>query len=148
MSDDFSVARAVVAGVVGTAAMSLLMQMAPAMGLPPMNIPEMLASVMGGLIALGWVAHFIIGTLFAVTFAAAAAGRLPGPATVQGMLFALAPWLAAQVMVMPLMGAGFFSGSALAALGSLMGHLVFGAVVGGVYGHGHSPAHFGRAAHV
>jgi hypothetical protein len=33
-----------------------------------------------------------------------------------------------------MMGAGFFSGSLVAAIGSLMGHLVYGAVVGTVYG--------------
>jgi len=32
------------------------------------------------------------------------------------------------------MGAGFFSGSVVAAVGSLIGHLVYGGVIGAVYG--------------
>lgn len=34
----------------------------------------------------------------------------------------------------PMMGMGFFSGGIAPAMGSLVGHLVYGAVVGGVYG--------------
>lgn len=40
----------------------------------------------------------------------------------------------AQIMVMPMMGMLLFSGSAVMAMGSLIGHLIYGAVVGGVYG--------------
>jgi uncharacterized membrane protein YagU involved in acid resistance len=126
--------KAVFAGVVGTAAMTVLMLMAPVMGFPPMNVGSMLGSVMGGSAAIGWVAHFMIGAILALAFAALFAARLPGPLPIRGMIYGLLPWLAAQVVVMPMMGVGFFSGSLAAALGSLMGHLVYGAVVGVVYG--------------
>lgn len=134
MSDQLRLKQAVLAGVAATGAMTALMLMAPMMGMPPMNIGEMLGSMMGGSLFLGWMAHGVIGIVFAVIYAAVFAQRLPGPAAVRGMLYGLGPWLMAQVVVMPMMGAGLFSGSALAAGGSLMGHLVFGAVVGAVYG--------------
>jgi uncharacterized membrane protein YagU involved in acid resistance len=126
--------RAVLGGLAGTAAMTVLMLMAPLMGLPPMNIGKMLGSVMGGVEALGWVAHLMIGTVLAIVYAAVFAGRLRGGPTTRGAAYALLPWLIAQVVVMPMMGAGFFSGSALVAGASLMGHLVYGAVLGVVYG--------------
>ncbi len=50
-------------------------------------------------------------------------------------------WLLAQVVVMPMMGAGFFSsqsGGMMAVMGSLMSHLVYGATLGGIAG---GPAH-------
>lgn len=40
----------------------------------------------------------------------------------------------AQILVMPMMGMAVFSGSAVMAIGSLIGHLVYGAVVGVKYG--------------
>jgi hypothetical protein len=126
--------KAIPAGLVGTAAMTMLMLMAPKMGLPPMNIGEMLGSMLGGITALGWVAHFMVGAVLAVIYGALFVQHIPGPAAVRGMIFSLAPWLLAQVAVMPMMGAGFFSGSALSAGASLMAHLVFGAAVGAVYG--------------
>jgi uncharacterized membrane protein YagU involved in acid resistance len=133
MFDNINFKRAVLAGLVGTTAMTGLMLAAPMMGMPRMNIGEMLGSMMGGVTALGWVAHFMIGTTLAIAYAAFFAERLPGPPVVRGMLFGIAPWLLAQVVVMPMMGTGFFSGSLMAATGSLMGHLVYGAAVGTIY---------------
>ena len=126
--------RGIVGGLAGTAVMTALMRMAPAMGLPPMNIGAMLGSVMGGSVVLGWMAHFMIGTVLAIVYAALFAARLPGPGFVRGALYGLAPWLVAQLVVMPMMGAGAFGGSFGAAFGSLMGHLVYGAVLGSIYG--------------
>ena len=133
MFDNINLKRAVLAGLAGTTVMTGLMLAAPMMGMPRMNIGEMLGSMMGGFTALGWAAHFMIGTALAMAYAAFFSERLPGPAVVRGMLFGLAPWLLAQLVVMPMMGAGLFSGSLAAAAGSLMGHLVYGAVVGAVY---------------
>jgi uncharacterized membrane protein YagU involved in acid resistance len=130
----FNPGRAIVAGLAGTAAMTMLMTMAPAMGMPPMNVPAMLGSVMGGNVVLGWAAHFMIGTVLALGYAALFAARLPGPPAVRGALYSLLPWLMAGLVVMPMMGRGFFSGAILAGAGSLMGHLLYGAVIGAVYG--------------
>jgi len=146
MFEKINVGRAILAGLAGTAAMTVLMLTAPMMGMPPMNIGEMLGSMMGGIVALGWVAHFMIGVVLAVIYAALFADRLPGSNAVRGALYGLAPWLLAQVVVMPMMGAGLCSGSAMVAAGSLMGHLVYGAVLGAVYGHAAS-ARLARTAH-
>jgi hypothetical protein len=139
--------RAIIGGIAATAAMTMLMLVAPRMGLPPMNVGAMLASVMGGNIVAGWTMHFVIGTVLAVVYAGAFATRLPGAGFARGALYALLPWALAQLAVMPMMGAGLFGGSFGAAFGSLMGHLVYGAVLGGIYGtepqrvHEHVPAH-------
>jgi uncharacterized membrane protein YagU involved in acid resistance len=93
----------------------------------------MLAMQMGGNLALGWAAHFMIGATLALIYTVAAP-FIPGPAAVRGALYALAPFLLAQLAVMPMMGMPLFSGSAVLALGSMLGHLVYGAVLGGVYG--------------
>lgn len=126
--------RAVAGGLLATAVMTALMLMAPVMGLPPMNIGAMLGSMMGGSLFLGWMAHFVIGTILAIIYAALFAPRLPGPGFVRGAVYGLVPWIVAQLVVMPMMGAGVFGGSFGAGFGSLMGHAVYGAVLGGVYG--------------
>ncbi len=129
-----NVGRAVLAGLAGTAVMTMLMLLAPRMGMPPMNVGAMLGSVMGGNVALGWAAHFMIGTILALGYAVGFAARIPGAPAVRGVIFSLLPWLMAQLVVMPMMGMGLFSGSMLAAGGSLMGHVVYGAVAGQIYG--------------
>ncbi len=54
--------------------------------------------------------------------------------TVRGAIFALAPWILAMIAVMPMMGMPPFGGAAAPAIGSLIGHLVYGAVLGSIYG--------------
>ncbi len=136
--EDFNLTRAIIAGLVGTAAMTVMMLMAPLMGMPEMNIGRMLAGFMGIPVVIGWAAHFMIGTVLAVIYAAVFAARLPGSALMKGMLFGLIPWFMAQVVVNPMMGAGVFAVNTPApvamVMGSLIGHLVYGAVLGGVYG--------------
>jgi uncharacterized membrane protein YagU involved in acid resistance len=126
--------KTILAGLLATTAMTMLMLAAPLMGMPPMNIGAMLRSKKGGMVALVGLAHFMIGTILAVAYGLWFADWLPGAPAARGALFALLPWLVAQLVMMPMMGMGLFSGSVMAALGSLMGHLVYGAVLGGVVG--------------
>lgn len=122
------------AGVVGTAVMTVVgLWVAPLMGMPAMNPAQMLAGAMGGSPVLGWVGHFMIGTILALIYAAVAPA-LPGPPVLRGALYGIAPFLLAQIAVLPMMGMPLFSGSATMAMGSLVGHLVYGGVVGAIYG--------------
>jgi uncharacterized membrane protein YagU involved in acid resistance len=98
-----------------------------------MNPATMLAGAMGGSLALGWLAHFVIGTILAVGYALVAP-FLRGDPALRGAVYSLAPFLMAQIIVMPMMGMPIFSGSVQMAMGSLIGHLVYGAVLGAIYG--------------
>jgi uncharacterized membrane protein YagU involved in acid resistance len=129
-----NIGRAAIAGIAGTLVMTAVgLWIAPVMGIPRMNPAEMLAGAMGGMIALGWVAHFMIGTILAIIYAMVA-DKIPGPPAARGALYGVAPFLVAQTVVMPMMGMPLFSGSATMAMGSLIGHLIYGGVVGAVYG--------------
>lgn len=137
-------AAAVLAGLGGTGALTIVAMAGPLIGLPPANVPAMLSGFMGSALGpalsapvLGWAAHFMIGIAFALIYAGLFAGRLPGPAILRGAVFGVIPWLAAQLLVMPVMGAGVFalaSGSLVMAANSLLGHVIYGAALGGIYG--------------
>ena len=133
-----NVTKTVFAGLAATAVMTMIMLMAPLMGMPEMNIGKMLGEFMGVPTAVGWLAHFMIGTVLAIIFARILFSRLPGSPVVKGLLFGLVPWFVAQVMMNPMMGAGLFASNTPApmmmVMGSLLGHAVYGAVLGGVYG--------------
>jgi asparagine N-glycosylation enzyme membrane subunit Stt3 len=127
--------RTALAGVGGTAIMTMLMLAAPLMGLPKMPIGEMLGSFLKIGSTLGWAMHGMIGLVLAAFYAAVLSGRLPGAPALRGAVFGVLVFLVAQLAVMPMMGAGVFSGGNIPMImGSLVGHLVFGGVVGGVYG--------------
>ena len=126
--------KAAIAGIVATLVMTMVgVWGAPMMGMPAMNPADMLAMKMGNNIMLGWAGHLMIGVILALIYAKVG-GMLRGPAPIRGAVFAIAPWLVAQVMVMPMMGMGLFSGSMTMAVGSLIGHLVYGATLGAIYG--------------
>jgi uncharacterized membrane protein YagU involved in acid resistance len=132
------ITRLIVAGLIGTLAMTVVgLYIAPLMGMPAMNPAEMLAGQMGGITILGWMAHLMIGIVLAFAYGFIFLERLSGPPAARGAIFSLLPWLMAQVIVMPMMmGMPLFSGSMSLAVGSLIGHLVYGAVLGAVAGLG------------
>ncbi len=52
-------------------------------------------------------------------------------------MWGVALWLVAQTMVMPMMGGGLFSsgmGGMMAAVGSLVGHALYGSILGVIAG--------------
>lgn len=129
--------RAVLAGIVGTAAMTMLMLGAPLMGMPKMPIGDMLGSFLHTGSAAGWAMHVVIGLVLAAIYAAWFAARLPGGPVLRGAIYGFGVFLVAQLVVTPMMGGGVFSGGQMAMIvGSLMGHLVYGVLVGAVYGGG------------
>jgi uncharacterized membrane protein YagU involved in acid resistance len=142
-----SILRVAGGGLLGTVVMTGIgLYVAPLMGMPAMNPADMLASQMGGVTVLGWAGHLSIGVILAVSYSAFFLERLPGPPLARGALFSLIPWLMAQLIVMPMMGMPLFSGSVAMASGSLLGHLMYGAVLGAIVGEGLAvdPAYAGQ----
>jgi uncharacterized membrane protein YagU involved in acid resistance len=133
-----NVARLVLGGFAGTLAMTAMMYfVAPMMGVR-MDIAAMLGSMLGGSWTAGLLMHFANGALvFPLVYGYLLASRLPGSPALRGALWGVVLWLIAQTMVMPMMGAGLFSAAAgglVAAAGSLVGHLLYGAIFGVVSG--------------
>jgi len=129
-----TLSRAMLGGFVGTLAMTAMMYfVAPMMGLH-MDIAAMLGSMLGGSWAAGLMMHFVNGTVvFPAIYAYVLYARLPGSPLTKGTTWGVALWLVAQVVVMPMMGAGLFSSAAggmMAAMGSLVGHVLYGSLLG------------------
>ncbi len=94
----------------------------------------MLGGFLGIGTAAGWLLHLVIGLILAAIYAAVFASRLPGSPVVRGAIYGFGVFLMAQLVVTPMMGGGVFSsGNVLMIGGSLMGHLVYGSLVGGLY---------------
>ena len=138
------IGKGIIAGFAATVVLSALMVMKGMMGMmPDLNAIRMLAARPHHAMAtpatplVGWLLHFMIGTLvwgllFALLFA-----YLPGrSAAIKGVVFGTGAWLMMMVAVMPMAGAGLF-GLHLgmgAPIATLMLHWVYGAVLGAVYG--------------
>ncbi|MGA9649813.1 DUF6789 family protein [Pedobacter sp.] len=126
--------QGIFAGIAATLVMTMLMLIAPMMGMPEMKIGNMIAQFMGMPVWVGWLMHMMVGILLALIYVFAVRDRLSWHPFVKGILFALLPWMIMQLMVMPMMGIGLFSANASEpakmVMGTMMGHLVYGAVLG------------------
>jgi uncharacterized membrane protein YagU involved in acid resistance len=134
--------RAIAAGAIATASMTALLLIEPAVGLPEIAIGQLLSSslsfttaVLSVGPALGWLLHFLVGIAWALLYAGVVLVRLPGTPLIRGILYGGLVFLLAQTVLMPLVGAGLFSrGDVPTLVGSLLGHLVYGGVLGWIYG--------------
>src|SRR5580765_4321212 len=134
--------RAAAAGLVGTGVMTALLLVEPSVGLPKIAMGQVLSTSLGLASAhlaigpaLGWVIHFVIGILLALIYAGVFDRRLPGTPLTRGMLYGTLVFVVAQLVFMPLVGGGVFSrGDVELLTGSLLGHLVYGGLIGWIYG--------------
>jgi len=88
-------------------------------------------------IAIAIAANLVMGLAWAVLYGLDAEPRLSGSGWRKGMLFALGPWLLSIVAFFPIMDGGIFgseiNAGPLPVLGSLILHLVYGAILGSLY---------------
>jgi len=122
-----------VGGLLGTPAMSALTYvLAPVFGVNT-DIVTMLGEMLGGW-RMGMLVHILNGAvIFPVVFVFLLYRFLPGSPITRGIVFGALLWLISEVLVMPIMGAGFFSahiGGLKATVVSLLGHVVYGWFLG------------------
>lgn len=128
--------QSLIGGITGTAIMSIVMFVAPMMGMPKMNPAAMLSMMFGLPIAIGWIMHFMIGIIFALIYAFLFIQLVKkvNNNLLKGAIFGLAAFFFAQI-AMAIMGAMLgamppMEGSKmLVMIGSIMGHVIFGIVV-------------------
>jgi hypothetical protein len=128
--------QSLIGGIIGTAIMTMVMFIAPMMGMPKMNPAAMLSMIMGLPLAIGWIMHFMIGIIFALSYAFffIHVVKKVNNNLLKGAIFGLAAFVFAQI-AMAIMGAMLggmppIEGSMmLMMVGSIMGHVIFGIVV-------------------
>jgi hypothetical protein len=96
---------------------------------------------------------FLGGLIWALLYGLVFEPRLHGPAWMRGLRFALIPWLFSLAVFLPLVGGGILGMSLgagpLPVVGNLVLHVVYGAILGTVYGSAESvfdrPQHRGQS---
>ena len=105
MFRNIDIMRAILAGVFGTAVLTIIMYgFPPLMGQPPMDIMAALGSVFPFKISPyipGFLLHFSIGIGLTFVYAALFFWWLPGPHWLRGAIFSLLPWLFAITLLGP-----------------------------------------------
>jgi hypothetical protein len=151
--------RALIAGAVGTAALTLMLALAPSLGSPALNFPlwdgTFFTLNLTWAVILGYGVHFAIGISLAILFQRTFLTRLGGEAWLKGAVFGFLVWLVLMVVGLPLFDLldplaanGILPAPGFFALGLgvtapvmlLVAHLIYGAVVGSLTGNASSRA--------
>lgn len=133
-----NIGRGIFAGFVGTVVLSMMMVAKSAMGLMPQLDPiQMISGMMNSSPMVGWVIHFLIGTVLWGALFASLDPHLPGGAHwLKGIVFGLGAWLLMMVLMMPMAGKGLFGMQIgiMAPIMTMMLHVIYGAILGATYG--------------
>jgi len=136
-----NVLGAIIAGLAGTAVMTIMMYIAPRMGMPKMDMPRMLGTMFiskeSTATALGMVIHFMMGAIFAVIYALLWNLGVGSATWWWGLIFGAVHGLIAAGMMPVILRMHprppEMSFGAVMIVGVLMAHLVYGLVVALVY---------------
>ncbi len=134
-----NITKTILAGLGATTVMTMMMYASPMMGMPKMDIAGMISGMMKMPWIIGMMIHLMMGVvLFPFIYATVLVDKLPGPGFLKGTIWGMILFIIAQTMVMPMAGMGIFSSASpqqmLMVMGSLMGHLVYGAILGAIVG--------------
>ena len=129
--------KGMAAGLAGASVLAALLLINAETGfIPELDFVALVGHLTGTGMTGGWIVHFIfsaaVGGLFAWLDP-----DLPGDSLRQrGIILAGATWLLMMFFVMPLGGSGFFglNVGVLLPLATLLLHIIFGGVMGGIYG--------------
>lgn len=144
-----NILSAVIAGVVASLVFSMILAVAPRMGMPKMDIVGLLGSMFGKPNqALGWMMHLMMGIVFALIYAFLWSNGIGAATWVGGLIFGAIHWLIVGVVMgmIPMMHVGIKNGvvqapgmwmtnngGLMAFIGGLVGHMIFGIVIALVY---------------
>lgn len=130
--------RGIGAGFAATLVLSMIMVAKGMMGLmPELNVIAMLSAMMQSAPIIGWIAHFMIGMLAWGVGFVLVSRILPGKTNLaKGISFGVGTWVMMMLVIMPMAGAGLFglNMGMMAPVITLMLHVIYGAVLGSVYG--------------
>ncbi len=130
---DNQLTKYVLAGILGTVVMTIIMMIAPHMGMPEMAPWKLLAGTMGVPLVVGWIMHFMMGILFALGYGYVFAPNVSiENLWFKGIVFGVAAVIVAQlgmkVMGMMLEMPPMDGSLPMRLVAMLIGHIVFGVV--------------------
>jgi hypothetical protein len=139
-----NIVRGIIAGFVATIVLSIVMMIKKTMGvmpaLDPIHMLTDLATQYLGITAgpaVGWVMHFVLGSVAWGVGLVVLNKHLPGSnQVIKGNALAFVAWLLMMVILMPISGSGFFGLgiSPVVPVMTLVLHIIFGTALGISYG--------------
>ena len=129
-------AKVIVAVLIATAAMTAFMLIAPLIGLPKMNMGELLGALLWDSKVLGWIAHVVMGIVFAFIYTTRFNQWIPViNYTLRGLLYGIVIYIMSQIVFTTINLLGEYTydmkeNMALASFGYMLAGMIYGATLG------------------
>jgi len=117
-----------IAGILGTTIMSILIFLSENINLPRLPVWEIISEKTNTPIIIGWLIHFLIGIFFAFIFSLFSRKEFYKINISTGMIFGFTIFIFVQTL--SITTSGIKENQLLLALGSAIGHIIYGAVIG------------------
>ena len=126
----------VAGGLAATAVITGVMLLLSYLGMPDINYGEMLATFTKTTPLVGWIMHFVTGTILAYGYVYYFRDEVDGPYPIRGLIYGVLPWVITLIMLFPMIGikrdnspspsVGIFI------LSTMVAYLAFGLVLGAI----------------
>jgi hypothetical protein len=138
--------RAILAGLIATLVISVIYFVSPLFGVTRPDAVSLLGTTYIGskmhtdptaIEMLGLFCQVIVGAVVVALIYPRLFPYLPGRGAQKGIALGVLLWLVGQIVTVPLLGGGFFAleASIAAPILSLLGHVLYGIILAGIYGH-------------
>jgi hypothetical protein len=131
--------KTIYTGLIATAAMTAFMFIAPYIGLPRMDMGELLGSVFGGKEGLGWIAHAVIGIILVIPYVLLLNRWLPVDNKVaRGIIYGLLVFVFSEIVLTAINVGGYLQWPEKERMGAMVfgnaiACMIYGAVLGFFY---------------
>lgn len=96
------IVSSIAGGVAGTAVITALMLLASAIGVPGIDYGHMLAEFTHTSVIVGWIMHFLMGTLLALVYVYFFRDEFSGPYPVRGVIYSIIPYVVTMILLFPM----------------------------------------------
>lgn len=127
--------QAMLAGIAGTVVMTVFSFVSHYIQLPHADFVGIITHHLQTGTVFSWLIYFGFGIVLAYLYGAYFRDKLPAYSWMRGVVYSILLWGFMEMVLMPVFGMGFFSGSMPAAFGMLVGMGLYGATVGYLYEH-------------
>lgn len=127
------ISSSVIGGLAGTAVITAMMLLANAFGLQGIDFGKMLADFTHTTPIIGWIMHFLMGTLLAFVYVYFFRDEFQAPYPIRGVIYSIIPFVVTMIILFPMsvMSAGkTIDSPGVFIIATMLAYFAYGYVMG------------------
>ena len=96
------ISSSIIGGIAGTAVITATMLLANALGMQGIDFGKMLAEFTHTTPIIGWIMHFLMGTLLAFVYVYFFRDEFQAPYPIRGVIYSIIPYVVTMILLFPM----------------------------------------------